>query len=145
MHVIDCTTLDANKLVVEAMGKMTGSGGSCVTLKGEGKYVSTVSLAVAMLCSEYMHGCRVTSWHAQPSDSAGLLNKDIVPSLSVSFQPVAGGSVPAPLGSGQFASHTPSQHPKMLPSPVPHAMSASHPPVHSAYPVADSPVFTSSR
>eukprot|EP01060_Flectonema_neradi_P018486 TRINITY_DN25333_c0_g1_i1.p1 TRINITY_DN25333_c0_g1~~TRINITY_DN25333_c0_g1_i1.p1 ORF type:complete len:145 (+),score=20.96 TRINITY_DN25333_c0_g1_i1:58-435(+) len=125
MHVIECSTFDSAKLVIELLAKL--GGGNSATLKGEGKYVSTVSLATATLCSEHMHHCKVVSWSAHPSD-VNTLNRSVVPSLTVSFQGLDVGvsSVPAP--------STPY---KTLPSPI-QAFSATS--VDGALP---SPVFNS--
>ena len=108
MHVIECTSYDSAKLVVELLAKL--SVGNSVTLKGEGKYVSTVSLATAILCSEHMHTCKVVSWSAHPNDPIAVTATTVVPTLTVSFQglDVGVGSIPAP--------STPY---KTLPSPLP--------------------------
>ena len=139
MHVIECTSLDPNRLVVEILAKV--SVGTSATLRGEGRYVSTVSLAVAVLCSEHLHAVKVSSWTAVPSD-IGAVHQGLTPSLSVSFVPAtapAAAPTPAPAAASvHMPSALPSPHsflppPSGLPSPVLAARAV----------LAESPVFTS--
>ena len=122
MHIVECTGLDASRCVVDVLAKI-GGGGS-VTLKGEGKYVSTVSLAVALLCCDHSQTAKVGTWTAVPNDQTALHSGE-PPSLSVSFHPnvAAHASLPAPshlplpvrhsLGRSPITPYT-----KALPSPM---------------------------
>eukprot|EP01063_Lacrimia_lanifica_P020285 TRINITY_DN27617_c0_g1_i1.p3 TRINITY_DN27617_c0_g1~~TRINITY_DN27617_c0_g1_i1.p3 ORF type:complete len:137 (+),score=47.81 TRINITY_DN27617_c0_g1_i1:84-494(+) len=122
MHVVECTSYDSARLVAEVMTNVGGADATGVAVRGEGRYVSTVSLAVAILCSDHSHAVRVGSWDAVPSDPTAVHASSVTPSLSVVFFPAAAhaaaAAAPTPLSM-----YTPTKH---FPSPLPVGSATRH-------------------